>query len=143
MGESNRIEQALSTTPPVTAIKALLELGADAAEATLPAEIDSRVASPIDRYAQSGNADDGGPEQQLKGRRLSRTPNMILPDGFSATTGPEFQSVQPDRWAYWNHVKLDFSRPGRPSDNAMISPLRRRRRLQRREHGSKWAIPRL
>jgi transposase InsO family protein len=24
-----------------------------------------------------------------------------------------------DRWAYWNRVKLDFSRPGRPSDNAV------------------------
>jgi putative transposase len=34
-----------------------------------------------------------------------------------------------DHWAYWNAVELDFSRPGKPSDNAFIesfnSTLRR------------------
>jgi len=25
-----------------------------------------------------------------------------------------------DHWAYWNHVTLDFSRPGKPTDNAVI-----------------------
>ena len=34
--------------------------------------------------------------------------------------GPEFTSKTPDRWAYLNGVELDFSRPGKPTDNAMV-----------------------
>ena len=34
--------------------------------------------------------------------------------------GPEFVSRILDQWAYWNKVELDFSRPGRPTDNAFI-----------------------
>jgi transposase InsO family protein len=29
-------------------------------------------------------------------------------------------SKAPDAWAYWNHVELDFSRPGKPADNAFV-----------------------
>jgi putative transposase len=25
-----------------------------------------------------------------------------------------------DLWAYHNHVKIDFSRPGKPADNAFV-----------------------
>ena len=32
--------------------------------------------------------------------------------------GTEFTSKSLDAWAYWNHVELDFSRPGKPGDNA-------------------------
>lgn len=34
--------------------------------------------------------------------------------------GPEFVSKELDRWAYENKVTLDFSRPGRPTDNPFI-----------------------
>ena len=34
--------------------------------------------------------------------------------------GPEFISKELDLWAYGNGVKLDFSRPGKPTDNAFI-----------------------
>lgn len=34
--------------------------------------------------------------------------------------GPEFISKDLDLWAYWNDVKLDSSRPGKPGDNAYI-----------------------
>ena len=34
--------------------------------------------------------------------------------------GPEFISKDVDLWAYWNQVKLDFIRPGKPTDNAYI-----------------------
>ena len=34
--------------------------------------------------------------------------------------GPEFISKELDRWAYENMVTLDFSRPGKPVDNAFI-----------------------
>ena len=32
--------------------------------------------------------------------------------------GPEFVSNVLDRWAYENRVSMDFSRPGKPTDNA-------------------------
>jgi len=34
--------------------------------------------------------------------------------------GPEFVSLSLDKWAYDNSVVLDFSRPGKPTDNPFI-----------------------
>ena len=34
--------------------------------------------------------------------------------------GPEFITKSLDWWAYFNKEKLDFSRPGKPTDNAFI-----------------------
>ena len=34
--------------------------------------------------------------------------------------GPEFISKILDKWAYENGVTLDFSRPGKPTDNAFV-----------------------
>ena len=34
--------------------------------------------------------------------------------------GTEFTSRALDAWAYWNHVHLDFSQPGKPVDNCLI-----------------------
>lgn len=31
-----------------------------------------------------------------------------------------------DQWAYWNAVTLDFSRPGKPQDNAIIEAFNSR-----------------
>lgn len=33
--------------------------------------------------------------------------------------GTEFTSTALDHWAYWNKVRLDFSRPGKPVDNCV------------------------
>jgi len=41
-------------------------------------------------------------------------------DSIRVDNGPEFISKDLDRWAYWNKVKLDLSRPGKPTDNAFI-----------------------
>jgi putative transposase len=43
-----------------------------------------------------------------------------LPDVISVDNGTEFTSKALDHWAYWNRVELDFSRPGKPTDNAHI-----------------------
>ncbi len=37
-----------------------------------------------------------------------------------ADNGPEFVSLILDKWAYENGVTLDFSRPGKPTDNPFI-----------------------
>ncbi len=41
-----------------------------------------------------------------------------LPQRINVDNGTEFTSKALDAWAYWNHVELDFSRPGKPVDNA-------------------------
>ena len=43
-----------------------------------------------------------------------------LPNSIQVDNGPEFISKDLDLWAYWNKVKLDFSRPGKPTDNAFV-----------------------
>lgn len=43
-----------------------------------------------------------------------------LPKRIKVDNGPEFISKALDAWAYFNHVQLDYSRPGTPTDNAYI-----------------------
>jgi putative transposase len=42
-----------------------------------------------------------------------------MPEVIQCDQGTEFTSVAMDLWAYWNLVRMDFSRPGRPGDNAV------------------------
>ena len=42
--------------------------------------------------------------------------------------GPEFISKALDRWAYENGVTLDFSGPGKPTDNAFVESFNGRLR---------------
>lgn len=44
--------------------------------------------------------------------------------------GPEFISKSLDWWAYFNDVKLDFSCPGKPTDNAYIESFNGRLRQE-------------
>lgn len=48
--------------------------------------------------------------------RLQRT--VGLPRRLAIDNGPEFISKALDAWAYRNKVQLEFSRPGKPTDNA-------------------------
>ena len=47
---------------------------------------------------------------------------------FPMCYGPEFVSRALDRWAYQNGVTLDFSRPGKPTDNAFAESFNGRLR---------------
>jgi putative transposase len=42
------------------------------------------------------------------------------PQTIRVDNGPEFISKSLDWWSYFNQVTLDFSRPGKPTDNALI-----------------------
>ena len=42
------------------------------------------------------------------------------PKTIRVDNGPEFVSKMLDQWAYRTGVKLDFSRPGKPIDNAYV-----------------------
>lgn len=43
-----------------------------------------------------------------------------LPEKISVDNATEFTSKSLDHWAYWNRVQLDFSQPGKPTDNAHV-----------------------
>jgi putative transposase len=45
------------------------------------------------------------------------------PKSIRVDQGPEFVSKDLDMWAYARGVELDFSRPGKPTDNAFIESL--------------------
>jgi len=52
------------------------------------------------------------------------------PAAIRVDNGPEFISRDLDLWAYWNQVQLDFSRPGKPTDNAFIESFNGRLRQE-------------
>lgn len=54
-------------------------------------------------------------------RTLERvTAEHGMPKSIRVDQGPEFISRDLDLWAYMNGVVLDFSRPGKPTDNAFV-----------------------
>ncbi|RFP63317.1 transposase, partial [Hymenobacter lapidiphilus] len=44
----------------------------------------------------------------------------VVPERIQADNGSEFISKALDKWAYEQQVTLDFSRPGKPTDNPYI-----------------------
>ena len=83
-----------------------------------------RALTLVDNYSRECVAIQVG--QSLKGtdvvavlERL-KTKNGIVPERIQVDNGSEFISKDVDRWAYENNVTLDFSRPGKPTDNPFI-----------------------
>jgi putative transposase len=63
--------------------------------------------------------------QHLKGHDVIRVLQQInqergAPQVLFCDNGSEFTSQLMDLWAYHNGVKIDFSRPGKPTDNAYV-----------------------
>jgi putative transposase len=52
--------------------------------------------------------------ERIKARR------GVVPQRIQVDNGSEFISKVLDQWAYENEVTLDFSRPGKPTDNPFI-----------------------
>ena len=52
------------------------------------------------------------------------------PKSLRVDNGPEFAGRLLDQWAYLNGVTLDFSRPGKPTDNAFIEAFNSRLRQE-------------
>ncbi len=82
-----------------------------------------RALTVVDNYTRESLAIDVG--QSLKGEDVVATLNRIaetreLPTTIKVDNGSEFISKIMDRWAYERGVELDFSRPGKPPDNAKI-----------------------
>jgi putative transposase len=64
--------------------------------------------------------------QSIKGTNVVEVMNRIkserlaLPKRIQVDNGSEFISKELDKWAYENKVTLDYSRPGKPTDNPYI-----------------------
>ena len=72
-------------------------------------------------------------EPGIKGEQVVETMSRITakrgaPKTIRVDNGPEFISKALDLWAYANGVTLDFSRPGKPTDNAFIESFNGRLR---------------
>lgn len=52
------------------------------------------------------------------------------PNSLRVDNGPEFAGRMLDQWAYLNGVELDFSRPGKPTDNSYIEAFNSRLRAE-------------
>ncbi|MFX5656596.1 integrase core domain-containing protein, partial [Acinetobacter baumannii] len=53
-----------------------------------------------------------------------------LPQSIKTDNGSEFISKAMDKWAYERGVELDFSRPGKPTDNATVESFNGRLRQE-------------
>jgi putative transposase len=52
------------------------------------------------------------------------------PRTLRCDNGSEFTSTEFDQWAYWNNIAIDFSRPGKPTDNAFAESFNGRVRQE-------------
>jgi len=77
----------------------------------------------VDYYSRECLAIEAG--QSLTGADVAGVVERLVrdrgaPDRIQCDNGTEFISRALDKWAYENRVTLDFSRPGKPMDNATI-----------------------
>jgi putative transposase len=83
-----------------------------------------RILTLVDNHSRKCHALEVG--QSLKGMDVVRIMNQVrqeygnLPQRIQVDNGSEFISKDFDRWAYENGITLDYSRPGRPTDNPFI-----------------------
>jgi putative transposase len=90
-----------------------------------------RALTVVDAFTREALAIDVA--QGIKGEQVVEAMTRIAtvrgaPRAIRVDNGPEFISKALDRWAYENSVKLDFSRPGKPTDNAFVESFNGRLR---------------
>ena len=82
-----------------------------------------RALTVVDICSREGLAIEVG--QRLKGEHVVEALNRLVrqrgaPKYLFADNGAEFTGHLVDLWAYHHGVRIDFSRPGKPTDNAFI-----------------------
>lgn len=86
-----------------------------------------RALTLVDNFSQECLAFHVG--QSLKGSDVVgvleqlKTAKQIVSARIQVDNGSEFISKNQDRWAYENNVTLDFSRPGKLTDNPFIESV--------------------
>ena len=74
-------------------------------------------------------------DSSLSGRRVSAVLNRIalfrgLPKEILTDNGSEFAGKMLDKWVYKRGIRIDFSRPGTPTDNATVESFNDRLRQE-------------
>jgi putative transposase len=92
-----------------------------------------RILTLVDNFSRESLAARAG--SRLTGDDVVRVLEEVVqtrgrPECIQVDNGPEFISKSLDWWAYFNKVKLDFSRPGKPTDNAVIESFNGRLRQE-------------
>lgn len=92
-----------------------------------------RVLTIVDTYSRFSPATD--PRFSYRGEDVVRTLERVCrevgyPKAIRVDQGSEFISRDLDLWAYQKGVVLDFSRPGKPTDNAFIEAFNSRLRQE-------------
>jgi putative transposase len=92
-----------------------------------------RLLTIVDNFARESLAIEV--DQRIGGQRVVEVLRQLgrergLPRTIRVDNGPEFVSKLLDQWAYLNGVELDFSRPGKPSDNGLIEAFNSRLRQE-------------
>ena len=92
-----------------------------------------RVLTIVDNFTRESLAAEVG--VAFTGHAVAGTLSRIArgrghPKTIRVDNGPEFTSRALDQWAYLNGVELDFSRPGKPTDNAFIESFNGRLRAE-------------
>lgn len=86
------------------------------------------VVDAFTREAQAIEVDQGIRREQVVAGVARLALLRGAPRQFQGGNGPDFVSKALDRWAYENDVTLDFSRLGRPTDNAPVESFNGRLR---------------
>ena len=92
-----------------------------------------RMLTFVDNHSRESLAIEVG--QRLTGDDVGRVLEGVAskcgkPQTIRVDTGPEFILRSLEVWAYFNGVKLDFSRPEKPTDNAFIESFNGRLRVE-------------
>jgi putative transposase len=85
----------------------------------------------VDNFTREGVAIAVNPH--LGGQQVTEILTLVAlergkPEKIQVDNGPDFTSKKLDQWAYLNQVELDFSRLGKPTDNALIEAFNGRLR---------------
>jgi putative transposase len=72
-------------------------------------------------------------DTSINDNRVTRVLDWLVlargcPEVITTDNGSEFAGIALDRWAYNNHVRLDFIKPGKPIQNAFIESFNGRLR---------------
>lgn len=92
-----------------------------------------RILTIVDNYSRESMALRAG--FRLTGEDVAGVLNEVIgrrgvPTNIRVDNGTEFTSKAMDQWAYWKGVTLDFSRPGKPTDNGLIEAFNGRLRAE-------------
>ncbi len=101
------------------------------------------VVDAFTREALAIDVDQGIKGEQVVAAMARITAVRGAPESIRVDNGPEFISKALDRWAYENGVTLDFSRPGKPTDNAFVESFNGRLRTSASTHTGSFPWPTL